>query len=342
MVERVRLSREEDNSKTSYFTKSKPLVFIPSGSTLQDLVLGGGWPLGRISNVIGDKSVGKTQIAIEALINFLRMFEDGYAYYQEVESAFDVDYAEEMGLDYERYKKRFNLIEDVETVNDTHKLLTTFIKKVTTKGVPGLIITDSLDAVKMTRTDKNGNEKSAGLQEGYDMAKRAAQLNSLVTEFAGPIKRANSHWMIVSQVRENIGVMFGDKYRTAGGKALQFYASQRIMMSEIKKVSRTINNVKRDVAIRVRIKAKKNKVGLPYRDCEYPIVFGYGIDNATSCIEWLDKIDRLNELSEDMNMNEMISAIKSGDSKLNRRMIRVVTENWNRIETKFLPKYKKY
>jgi RecA/RadA recombinase len=328
-MSRIRL----DDAKSSYFTKTsnKSLIFIPSGSTQLDLVLGGGWPLRRISNVVGDKSTGKTQLAIEAMINFLKMYPNGVVEYQEVESAFDIPYAEELGLDVSRVK----ILEDVETVQGTMEAIDLFLKKVNKKEQPGFRIIDTLDGIY----DSDSNT----LEEGYDKARRANNINSLITKSVGKFKRANAHQMIISQVRYNIGVTFGDKYTRSGGKAMDFYISQCLWLSEIKKIVRTIGKIKKDVAIRVRAKCKKNKVGLPYRECEFPVVFGYGIDNITSCIEWLNLIGCLDELEDsDMKLSKLINRIKSGDKEMYKKMVKLTRKKWFEIETKFLPKYKKY
>src|ERR1700693_4541560 len=99
----------------SYFgAPAGALDFIPSGSKLLDCVLGGGWPLGRVANVVGDKSTGKTLIAIEACSSFAQRFPKGLMWYREAEAAFDMDYAEALGMPTKRIKFR----DDMETVED--------------------------------------------------------------------------------------------------------------------------------------------------------------------------------------------------------------------------------
>jgi protein RecA len=316
--------------QSSYYTKSdKALAFIHSGSTLLDLILGGGWPLRRVSNIVGDKSTGKTQLAIEAMINFINKYPKGIVEYQEVESAFDPDYAEGLGLPLDKIE----ILEDIERIDDTMKSVNKFLKRVEKSGVPGLRIIDTLDAIHDKDTE--------GLSEGFEKARRAGAINDMITSFVGKFKRANANLIIVSQIRENIGVMFGEKYKRAGGKAMDFYISQCLWLSELKKIPKTIDGEKRVVAIKVKAKCKKNKVGLPYRECEFPIVFGYGVDDIASCTEWLKSVDCLDELS-DMKLGSLLETLYNGDDALNRKMTKLVTKKWVEIETKFLPKYKKY
>ena len=325
---RVRMT---DNTKSSYFTKSnESLDFISSGSTLLDLVLGGGYPLRRVTNIVGDASTGKTLLCIEAMINFLRKYPKGIVDYQEVESAFDANYAEELGLD----TSKIRILEDVEMINDTQKATNHFLKLIEKKGEPGLRIIDTLDAIH--------DRETTDLAEGYDAARRAAHVNSLVTKSVGMFKRANANLIIVSQIRDNIGVMFGAKHRRAGGKAMDFYTSQVLWLYEVKKISRTIDKIKRDTAIKIRAKCKKNKIGLPYRDCEFSIVFGYGIDDVTSCVEWLNSIECLDELSDSKSIKEIIQRLHAKEKGLRAKMVNLVNEKWRDIETKFLPKHKKY
>jgi recombination protein RecA len=317
-------------------------VFIPSGSTILDCILGGGWPLKKISNIIGDASTGKSQLAIEALINFKRKFPDGIAAYQECESGFDTDYAEKLGLNI----SDIDYIENVETVEGTMKSVFKFLARVEGSEQPGFYCIDTLDAIKLLEPEPGKKSNEPHLEQGYDKAKRANLINSMITSFAGPFKRANSHLQIISQVRQNIGVMFGDKYTVTGGKALHFYSSQRLILADLGEIKKTIDKIERVIGMKIKAKMKKCKIGKPRRTCQFPIIFDYGIDDVTSMVEWLKEMKRLNsfidEYAEDYSVSELIHEIKSGNKVLGVTLRDEVINKWHEIEEKFAPEFLKY
>ena len=127
------------NGGGRYFTPPPPLQFISSGCRLLDCVLGGGWPLSRISNIIGDKSTGKTLLAIEATNSFMRQFPQAMPKYRESEAAFDQSYAASIGMPVDKID--FGLDRSVNTIEDFYKDLEEYLKEL--DGQPGLYILDS-------------------------------------------------------------------------------------------------------------------------------------------------------------------------------------------------------
>lgn len=325
--------KEETEEKIGfYFLKEKPLDFISSGCTLLDLVLGGGFPLRRIANVIGDTSSNKTGLGIEVMANFNKKYPEGNIWYHELESAFDLDYACELGL-----PEKTELIEDVEEIPDVYQSILEKIEETNKLNVPSIYVIDSLDALLVPK-------KKEELSEGYDKARRAGVLNDMVTELAGKVKRANMLLFIVSQVRENIGVIFGEKYKRAGGKAMDFYASQCLWLSVLKKLKKTINKVERPYGIQTKAKCKKNKVGLPFRECEFPVIFGYGINNVLASLEWLADIGLLSELKIDKKSikEETERILIEKDKEMETKIEDLVKLSWYEIEETFAVKVKKY
>jgi recombination protein RecA len=185
------------------------MEFIPSGSKLLDLALGGGWAERRIANIVGDKSTGKTLICIEACANFAAKYPKGKVRYRECESAFDPPYAKAMGMPMDRVDFGANQLETVEDLfEDLGRI---------TKGAKSdeLVIVDSLDAlsdrVEMKRdldTGSYGTAKAKNLSELFRRQVRSLT-NSKVTV------------IIVSQVRDNIGAFgYAAKTKRSGGRAL--------------------------------------------------------------------------------------------------------------------------
>lgn len=256
--------------------------FIRTGCTLLDCVLGGGWVLGRVANIVGDRSTGKTLLAIEACANFAKQYPDGMIYYREAESAFDVPYAIRLGLPLTRMDfgprgvdTRWRTIEEV--FEDLRKI----VKAHTKSGAPGLYIIDSLDALSsMEALKRDVGEGSYNLEKQKILSQLFEQL---ISEF----KEANLCIIIVSQVRDRIGFTVGDKTRRSGGKSLDFYASHIVWLSHIATIVATRHGEKRAVGVRIVANCKKNKVGEPFRKCQFPLKFSYGIDDEEASVEWL-------------------------------------------------------
>lgn len=303
-----------------------------------DLVLGGGWPLGRMSNVIGDKSTGKTLIAIEACANFAAQYAKGHIWYCETEAAFDIGYASALGMPVDRISFR----ENIRTVEDLFRDLEKCVKQCTgPKAPPGLYIIDSLDAV----SDKAEMERE--IDKASFGASKAAQVSELFRRMNKDISNANIHVLIVSQIRDKIGAMFGEKTTRSGGRALDFYASQIVKLAHIKTLVQTVRGEKRPVGVRIKAKASKNKVGLMGRECEFVIRFGFGVESYEASMDWLIARKMTKELGlSEQAAKELLEASAEWDTpKLleeTAKMDVVVRAAWSKIETSILPTRKKY
>lgn len=327
--------KEEQEESGNYFLSEKRnLQFFSSGCVLLDCVLGGGWPLRRISNIVGDKSTGKTLLAIEACANFNKNWPDGKIKYHETESAFDEEYAEVLGFPVTVVE----FIQDIDTVEGLFTSLEVLAEEQTQTDEPLLYIVDSLDAL----SDKT--EMESNIESGTYGTGKAKMMSQLFRRLSNKVKKANMHIMFISQIRDKIGVRFGSKYTRSGGHGLDFYASQIIWLYEIGKIKHTIKKVERITGIDVDVKCKKNKVGPPFRTCEFPLLFYYGIDDVTASLNWLKEIKALGELEIlDKDIPSVAVAIKSGDDpELKQVLDKTVIRLWNGIESSFMPKHKKY
>jgi recombination protein RecA len=339
-MERVRLvqtaSRAEGGG--NYFGAPKSdIQFITSGCKNLDLAMGGGWAEGRVANVIGDKSSGKTLLCIEAAANFAAKYRKGkYAKqkirYRERESAFSNSYAGAIGMPLDRV----DFGDQYDTVEGFFGDLRAIVKGA--RG-PELIILDSLDALSDDAEMKREMDKGS---YGGDKAKKMSQL---FRRLVRPMERKMITLIIVSQVRDKIGAMFGRKWTRTGGRALDFYASQAVVLSQRQKITETIRKQKRTTGVEVVAMLDKNKVGLPFRSAQFTIKFGYGIDDAEACINFLEETGGLRRLGI-KDPDRYLTRLERMDASDYRAEMSEVHEAvdriWWDIEKKLLPTRSKY
>ena len=309
------------------------VTFLPSGCTTLDCALGGGWAKKRVINVVGDKSTGKTLLVFEAAANFLLNEPGGRVQYDECESAFDPRYLANLGVPIDRinFADRLNTVEDMfDSLNDSVK-----------RKVPTLEIVDSLDAL----SDKAEMDREFG-DPTYGTGK-ARDLSKLFRMLVRDMERSHLTLMIVSQIRSRINVTFGRQTTRAGGRAMDFYASQVVYLQQTGTINRTINNVKRPVAYDIVAKVDKNKVGPPLREAAFTLEFGYGIDDLSTCMAWLKEVGHLADVGCTIaNWKQWMRKVSSTDDKEYRAELRKVQKaartRWAEIESGFLPKRRKY
>lgn len=319
--------------------------FISSGCTLLNCVLGGGWPLGRVSNIVGDKSTGKTLQAIETIANFVRAFPDAQPKYKEYESAFDREYAAALGMPVDKV----DFGDDDRggnTIEAMFKDFEAYLDSRLGKREPGLYVVDSLDA--MSDDEELKREISAG---SYGAAK-AKKISEMFRRIIDKIEKSRTHLMIISQIRDKMdAVAFGEKTQRSGGRALDFYASQVVKLAYTGALRKTSRGVNRVVGVSVKAKCTKNKVGLPFRECSYNIMFGYGIDDLTANVDWLAEVKRLDMIelknsSSKADLGKYIAEINDMSDADYRKECRYVAKQvraaWGEIEKGFLPTRRKY
>ena len=341
-MERKRLKASNTVGGDYFPTLVKGVECIPSGCALLDCVLGGGWALKRVVNIVGDRSSGKTLLAIEACANFALKYPKGKIYYREAEAAFDEGYAEELGLPVKRVDfGKDGLDTNWDTIEDIFEDLDAKLAECEKAKVAGLYIIDSLDALtSRAELDRKIDQGSYGLEKPKMMGKMFRQLTRR-------IKAANFCVIVISQVRDKIGVVFGEKHTRSGGKALDFYASQILWLSHLKTLTRTMGSVKRAVGVRIKAKCKKNKVSLPFRECEFEIAFGFGVNDTEASLEWLMEVkalDRLGLKAVDVDAYlDKLDKLEGAELAAQRKAVhKAVVEAWQAVEGRFAPVRRKY
>jgi recombination protein RecA len=286
----------------------KPLSFIDSGSWMLNLALTNhvdqGYPIARVINPVGDYSTGKTLLACEVVnsvwyLEHLLKKKKVKIYYDEPEHAFDYRLAakfnvplhEIIGLreDLKNYKpkkpkkgeKAERQFKRSHTVEDLYNNLD-YINKNDKDYDVVLYIIDSLDTLTDSREIKHLQKK--GIEKQDMGGSKARVLSQLFRNSIDKVHNSNILLFILSQIRMNVGVVFGDPNTRAGGKALDHYSSQIFMLKEIGKIQ---SDKKINQGIEVRVKIKKNKTGSRYNDVVINILHGYGIDNFGSAVNFL-------------------------------------------------------
>lgn len=239
-------------------TAAEPVKVISTTNPSIDAITGvGGIPRGRVTEIYGPEGGGKTTLALKIIAEAQKL--GGMVAYIDAEQSLNIDYARALGVDVDHM-----LISQPDCGEDALEIALTLIRS---GGIMAIVIDSVAALVPKSELEGNVGDPQMGLQ--------ARMMSQTMRMMVGAVKTSDTAMIFINQVRDKLGVMFGNPETTTGGRALKFYASLRLDIRRVKQIKKGDEVIGQDV----KVKSVKNKLSAPYRDCEVELIYGQGFKN---------------------------------------------------------------
>lgn len=343
-----------ENMVVKVETKQKK-EFLSTGCTIFNCALGGyGYKSGTLVNLVGDTGSAKSAIAAEMIAYNKKILGDRFKwFYNDVEGGLNIDTVSMYGFEIKPEDGYYS-----HTIEDFAAHLSKEIKKIKDDEIL-LYVLDSFDNLsseeEMDRVKEDQKRREIIMEGGevkdqkgsFNQAKQRS-LNEFFRTRAKEVRDKNCILLIISQVRENIGISFGPKYRRNGGKGLDHYANQIIWLAECEEHYKLSGIKKRPIGITTKAKVSKNREGKPFRFCFMEILFDYGVDNVRSNLTFLYDLKtetgkdsdkkKIEWKKEQYTIDKLIEHIE--DNNEEEELNSLVIEKWDEIEASIAPNRK--
>jgi len=244
---------------------------IPTGSLQLDYAMGvGGWPRGRVCEIIGPEASGKTTLALHAVAN--AQLQGGVAAFIDAEHALDPSYAQRLGVDFKRL-----IFSQPDSGDQAFEIIETLVES----GKVSVVVVDSVASLVP-------KEELEGEISDNKMGAQARLMSKALRRVCAKTQKSNVCIIFINQIRHKIGIFMGNQETTPGGNALKFYASMRVDIRKMESIKNSDNNIVGHLA---KIKIVKNKVSIPFKSCIINIVYGAGINYTYDLLECGIKYD---------------------------------------------------
>lgn len=342
------IKKDKQGSKVDFFNTGLTTLNLAASQSARR-----GWARGRVINLVGDGSSGKTLLTLEAFANAFHQFKKQgelpsknfpkvtklILVFNNIEGVMDFPVEEMYGQDF---------VDAVEWIqSETCEAFgRDYLRRVKAlkSGECLMYAADSLDAMvaqaQLDRIEKSvDKDKEEDSSYGTEKAKYFS--GGFFNSMCSYMENKDATIFCISQLRENIGVKFGEKYKRTGGKALDFYTHQVVWLREVEKLSRIFRTQKRVYGVRVHAKFKRSKVAKPFREAHFCILFDYGADDIGCCVDYLfgPKDKKIEWDGETYNRAELISMIEN-DKEQYEMLVDAVEKDWHEIEEEIKPKRK--
>lgn len=324
-IQEVKKKLEKDFGKGTVIgakDKSKKHDVISTGSVGLDKALGiGGLPKGRIVEIYGPESSGKTTIAMHLIAEAHKADNESFCAFIDAEHAFDITYAENLGIDLNRFEI---------SQPDYGEQALEVLERLCETGDFDVIVVDSVAAlVPKAEVERDMGESSMG--------KHALLMSQAMRKITPIAAKSNTVVIFINQLRDKIGVMFGSPETTTGGNALKFYASVRLDVRRyLSKDQKVIGENDLTIGNKTKVKVVKNKVSPPFRECEFNIHYGEGIDKYTEVLDHAVEYNIINKSGSWYSYNDakigqgetnVVSLFKTNDAFYQEIRDRVIEFN---------------